>query len=367
MAALTAPYADDVEDWLSRSVQHVHRAVAYPLAGEPVELALTGATVTFDDSWAPHIQARLDVTAEDADALQAVLDPRYRCRVTLDAGYVYGGGTEDMHELATLHLRTVGGELRMEADSDEGLAQDRKWTPADGTPPRSGINELAVWVANKAAYPEAAEVVSTFPPGHGATMLTELELEPGAGFWDLLADAANRCGVWVHVGTDGRWYIKARPQLAATSAAKLSAGPGGLLTEYPHKSLDRDTFRNAVCLSYVWQDDARNEYTVHGTAAATGPGRVGGDRIGWLTYHEQRDGPVTQTQADAAAQTVLSYRLTRGNGYELTGVAAYWLRPGMTVTVQPKHGAQERHLVQAVTFDLIKGLMTVTTREPGTE
>lgn len=365
MAGLTAPYADDVEDWISRSVQHVCRAVASPLAGEPVELDLSGCEVTLDDSWAPHVQARLELAAEDAEALQGILDPRYRCRVTIYAGYIYGGGTEDVHELATLHLRTVGGELRIDADSDEGLAQDRKYTAADGVPPRTGINELVQWAADKAVFPESAVVVSEFLPGHGATMLTELELEPGADYWDLLADAANRCGVWVHVGTDGRWYVRRRPQLVAETAVKLSAGPGGLLTDYPRKALDRDEFRNAVNLSYVWQDDARNEYRVEGYAAATGPGRVSVDRIGHLTYHEERSGPVTQAQAEAAAQTVLAYRLSRGNGYTLTGIAAYWVRPGQTCTVQPQRGPQERHLVQAVTFDPIAGLMTITTREPG--
>lgn len=364
MVAVTAPYADDVEDCLTRSVQHVARAVAYPLGGEPVSLPLTALEVTFDDSWAPHIQARFELAAKDAEALQAVLDPRYRCRVELSAGYVYGGGLEDVHELARLHLRGVGAGLRVEADSDESLALDRKHVPADGWPVRTGINELVQWAASLALYPEEAQVVSEFPPGYAANMLTELEIEQGADYWGIVADAANRCGVWVHVGTDGRWYIKPRPQLSGQAAAKLSAGAGGTLTDYPRLRLDRDQFNNSVCLSYSWQDDARNEYTVHGTAAALGGGRVSGDRIGWLTYHEERRGPITQTQADAAAQTVLSYRLTRGNGYELKGIAAYWLRPGMTVTVQPRTGDQARHIVQAVKFDPIAGLMTVQTRIP---
>lgn len=364
MAAVTAPYQAQAQDRLAGAVAHVLRVVAQPLAGAPVTLSLSQAEITFDESWAPHAQARFQVEAEDAAALLDVLDPRFRCRVTVEAGYSYGGQNQDVHTLATLHARNVGTDLRLEADSAEALAQDRKHTAAAGYPPKTGINELVQWAAGLAVAPEPVEVVSEFPLGYGANMLTELDLEVGAQYWDLLADAANRVGVWLHVGTDGRWYIKRRPALSARTAANLHAGPGGTLTEQPSKSLSRDAFQNSVCLNYTWADDARNEYQVIGAAEVPGAGRLGVERIGRLTYYEERPGPVTQAQATAAAETVLAYRITQGTGYELKGAAAYWLRPGMTVTVRPAQGPQERQLIQSVSFEPLAGLMTIQTRHP---
>lgn len=367
MAALTAPYVEDVEERITRSVQHVCRVTAYPLAGEPVELALADrASITFDEAWSPHIQSRLSLAAEDAAALLAVLDPRFRCRIRIQAGYVYGGGLEDVHDLAVLHLRKINNSLELEADSDEGLAQDAKHTRADGYPPKTGINEVVLWAASRALHPEIPEVVSEFPPRYGADKLTELELDPGADYWDLISDVAARVGVWIHVGADGRWYIKPRPVLASRTALKLHSGPGGTITSPVDHSLDRDTFNNEVALRYSWTDDARNDYEVTGTAAVPGSGLLGVERIGRLTYFEERSGPVTQAQADAAAQTVLAYRITGGNGIRLEAVAAYWLRPGHTVTVQEPGQGQDRHLVRAVTFDPVAAVMTVETRKPET-
>lgn len=364
MAAVTAPYQAQAQEQLAGAVAHVLRVVARPLVGEPVTLSLSQAQITFDESWAPHVQARFQVADQDAAALLEALDPRYRCRLTVEAGYRYAGQVLDVHNLATLHVRSLGTDLRLEADSDEALAMDRKHTTAAGYPPRTGINELVSWAAGLAAAPDQAQVVSEFPPGYGANMLTELELDVGGQYWDLLADAANRVGVWLHVGEDGRWYIKRRPALGRT-AANLHAGPGGTLVEYPAKTLNRDAFQNSVCLNYTWTDDAtRTEYQVVGLAEVPGAGRLGVERIGRLTYAEDRAGPVTQAQATAAAETVLSYRISQGAGYQLKGAAAYWLRPGMTVTVRPHQGAQERHLIQSVTFEPLAGLMTITTRQP---
>lgn len=362
MAAVTAPWQPQAQARLAGALAHVLRVTAWPRTGAPVVLPVSDAEITFDESWSPHVQTRFQLAGADWAELLSALDPRERCRLTVDAGYDYGPQALDVHTLATLHLRSLGTDQRLEADSAEALAQDRKHTTAAGYPPKTGINELVSWAAGLAQAPERAEVVSVFPPGYGANMLTELELEPGAQYWDLIADAANRVGVWVHVGDDGRWYIKRRPALSGTTAANLHAGPGGTLTEQPKQTITRELFQNSVCLKYTWTDAAKQDFQLFGLAEVPGAGRLGVERIGRLTYYEERPGPVTQAQATAAAQTVLSYRISQGAGYELNGMAAYWLRPGMTVTLRPEHGPQERQLVQSVSFKPLAGTMTVKTR-----
>ena len=48
----------------------------------------------------------------------------------------------------------------------------------------------------------------------------------------------------------------------------------------------------------------------------------------------------------------------------ITAHAAYWLRPGMTVTVQLPVGDQQRLLVRQVTFNPVNGTMSVSLYQP---
>lgn len=366
--ALTDPYLPDVDDRIRRSVEHVYSVTAYPVSGDPIKLDVEDLSITFDESWSPHIQADITAKVPEDQATLDRLDPRKNCRIKVSLGYVYDGRVNDVHVAADLHLRTrevlrPSNQLRLTASSDEARAQDAKRRSADAAPPKTGINEIVSYAAGKSVYPDAAEIVSDFNPGHGVNSFTELGLDVGETFDSLMIDAASRAGVWVYSDGSRRWRITKRAEVAGVSAHKLFTGPDGTIFD-SDTALQREDFFNSVCLKYVWEDAAGNEQVIYGEAHVPGTAGYGVDAIGWNTFLEERQGPITQAQANSAARTVLTYKVTRGHGIRLQAVAAYWLRPSMTVTIQLPLGEQERQLIRAVTFHPPSGSMTITTRQP---
>lgn len=366
---ITYPYRPDVEQRLrENSVTHVFGAIAYPVTGAPIPLDVTGVGITFDESWSPYIQA--DIVAKLIDDQETLdrLDPRLNCRVQITLGYVYDAKETDTHVIADLHLRSrevmrPANEIKLTAWSDEGKLQDRRRWPGDGAVPKTGINEVIEYAALAGAFPGDVEVISQFGAGYGANYLTELEMEIGDTYASLAQDVANRTDVWVRCDGERNWYITRRSEVAGVSAHKLLTGPDGTIIG-SDVALQREDYANNVILKYAWRDLADVDRIMYGTAQVTGTGQHGKDAIGLNTYFEERTGPVTQFAANAAAQTVLKYKLTRGRGTRIDAVAAYWLRPGQTVTIQLPTGDQERHIVRAVSFTPGSGSMTVTTRQP---
>lgn len=366
--ALTDPYFPDVDDRIRQSVEHVYSATAYPVTGSPIRLDVEDLNITFDESWTPHIQADITATVPNDQATLDRIDPRLNCRVTISLGYVYDGRVSDVHEVADLHIRTrevlrPTNKLRLTASSDEARAMDAKRRSTDAAPPKSGINEIVAYAAGKAVSPDTAEIVSDFNPGYGVNSFTELGLDVGESFNSLVIDAASRAGVWVYCDGSRRWHITTRASVEGVSAHKLFTGPDGTIFD-SDTALQRDEFFNSICLKYVWKDTAGDERTIYGEAYVPGTGKYGVSAIGWNTFVEERQGPITQAQANTAAQTVLKYKITRGHGIRLEAAAAYWIRPGMTVTIQLPLGNQERQLVRAVSFNPASGSMTITTRQP---
>lgn len=367
----TYPYLPEVETLIQgNSVGHLYRVTARPAGGPPIVLDVESAGVTFDESWSPYIQADVIARVPEGQASLDALDPRRNCLLELRLGYVYDGVTEDLGDPIVLHLRTrevlrPSNTLKLTATSFEGRAQDRRRMSSDPAPPKTGLNEVIAHAAGQALYPAAVEIVSAFDPGYGASLLTELDLEQGADYQSLVQDVANRTGTWIRCDGDGRWKITPRADVTGTAAHKLTVGPSGTIIS-ADTALQREDYFNAVQLTYTWKDAAGVEQVRYGEAYVPGTGTHGVDAIGWNVYSEDRPGPITKAQADLAAQTVLAYTITRGRGMRLDALAAYWLRPGMTATVQLPAGEQERHLVRAVTFNPGSGSMSVTTRQPET-
>lgn len=372
MPGLTAPFAPEVEQAIREPLEHYCRLTARTRDGQEVVLEVDAENlrISVDESWAPMWQLRATIKTP-APADLALLDAVEGRRLVVDWGYIYRGNVRDIHvgalDLALIKLTESAGTgtCELEADSDETLVQEALRMPADAPLPRSGINELVSFAANQGTAPETALVVSDYNPGHRSEMLSQVGLEPGEDYYSIISDAANRCGVWVYCDADRRWRITARPRVAGLSAHQLRGGPDGTMTARTGENT-REGYANTVLLRYVWTDANRTEYTIYGTATAPGTGKHGNARIGRIGYVEDRTGPITQQQADAAAQTVLSYRLTRGSGQRVEAIAAYWLRPGMTVTVETLLGLV-RHLVRSIEFSPLTGGMTLTTRDPNTE
>ena len=131
-----------------------------------------------------------------------------------------------------------------------------------------------------------------------------------------------------------------RAAVASVSRAQLAVGPGGTLT-HSQSDLARAEWGNAVLLRSSWRDGTGTDRIVIASAWATsGDFAVATAGARWQLI--ERTSPTTQAAANAAAKHILTRTLSRGRGYTLTAVAAYWLRPGHTVTVQ---------LPRAVRFD----------------
>ncbi len=365
--AYMMPYAQEVAELITGPLEHVAVARAVPRTGEPFELDVEEGSLelTFSEDWAPYAQAKLECSIPDAGNLER-LDPRFNARIELDLGYIYPDGTEDVHKVADLALRSrpvnrPADTLNLDAGSDEYRAQDYRvlwWAGME----RGGINEAVQWMADYAEHPEPVKFSSEFPNGTGRAELAEVEVQIGDDYWSIMDDCAARTGKRVWCDEFRTWRVGTRAERTGTVMHELKVGENGTIVD-ASSSLDREEWYNAVCLRYRWNDAANNEHIVYGRAVlTTGPFSV--DAVGFKAYFEEVPRPVGQAAADAAATTRLKNLSTRGRSITLTAAAAYWLRPGHTVSVQLPTGSAELHLVQSVSFRPSDGLMTVTTRQP---
>lgn len=339
-------------------------AAWHPSWAEPVELELTGSpAITFDEGWAPHVQATFECVIPDQATLD-LLDPRKGVRVLVDAGYVYADERRDVHPFVDLQLdsRIVSRDdsadvLRLEASGDERTVQS--WTvplgasrayPA-GAVIADVIQDLLEWVG---PY-RIDELVNTLDRRY---VLDEgLMVSSGETVWGLISSLADFAYGWVYYDGLGGWRIVDRPNYAARSGHLVKTGPNGTVTASTVE-LSRDNgYGNAVLLRY--RDD-RIGYAVV-TSGDLAP--VNGAPL--VTYELDRTRlSASQESADSAAAAVLRRALSRGRSVTLDAVAALWLRPGATVAIQLPLGPLERALVARVSFYPRDGRMTLTTRQP---
>lgn len=366
---MTAPYLPAAAAAITRSVGHYAVLTARPRTGSPFVLAVEDdqLEVTFSEDWSPHVQLAAGC-AVPSQALMDALDPRLRCRVTVDAGYVYGDGTVDVHPLADValisrHVTRPANTLEVTGGSDEYLAQGfaKMWPEFDA--PTTSLADAVTWLAGHSVAPTVPTVTSDFPAGMGSYMLRELETPIGVPFWDIIADAAQRCSAWVYCDGARVWRVAEKAGLS-TPDLVLSVGEDGTVLD-SDTTLDREGWANAVIITYEWEstDGTRNKILGRAIAAS---GDFNNESVGRKLHMESRRLHVTQDQADAAAAGLLRQLISRGRGLTLTAHAAYWLRPGMTVAVTLPTGGTENHLVKSVSFRPFAGTMTVETRQPVT-
>ena len=355
---MTAPFPAEVEQLLTESHRQVVRARAtHPALTGAVELAVEDITVSWNETTAPRVAANMSVTIPDDSEMLAALDPRTGVRVEIDCGYVLPGGEEQVYTIADLGLRNraiqrPANTVALACASDEMLAIDASPTASEtvtGTSHSDAIQKLI-----KACISPAPRITSTVS-GDAVTV------DPVFDRWDTLNDIADRIGARAYDDGLRDWTITTSP-VVSTPSLTLTVGENGtVLTS--DESLDRDGWFNYVLLRYKWTDTASVDHEVKATAyvktgdyAITGPA---GKRI----FEAQREVPTTQAQANTAAASILSRLLTRAGSYRIQSVAAYWLRPGMTVSVKLKGESDfKNHLVQSVTFRPLSGTMEIETR-----
>lgn len=395
---ITAPYHPRAATEVAGAIRHVWEVVAevdggLDAGGYEVPLEVVSGSVTFDEAWAPHVQASLVLRYDTATA--GHLDPRTGARIKIRAGYGYPDGDffgfTDTWTLARLGVtrRAVsrpGNDLRLSAMSDEVLAQDMLWH-ADMSPSLSDgwevFNALSaisylVWLATGRAphFEPGLDDIGRRLDDQAWPDADWLPEHPGAGttsVWSLIESVADIYDLWVidrggfntDTGTDVGWEVRRRPTGLGAARAQLKTGPAGNLVETDSEISAEDGWANVVHLIHTWDDANGNRHRLTTRSyVASGPMSV--QNAGYRAIAVERTAPINQVDIRAACGALVRRTVTRGRSYRLVAPAMYWLRPGHPVTVQLPTGDQERHIVQRVTFTHPDGLMDVTTRLPET-
>ncbi|TDE91590.1 hypothetical protein EXU48_15710 [Occultella glacieicola] len=367
---MTAPFMEQAATAINEPITHVWRIEAWPPgATEGIPLAVNNGTLTYDEAWAPHVQASLQCQVPTDQATLDALDPRTNCRIHIYLGYVYQRGTEDVHLIADLGLfaRTVNrpqNTMDLSAMSDEIRLLSNAWL-GGAQPPKTGAAEALVWTINAGLDPiNAGSIDTQIGTEVAADQLTELAIGYGDSYGSLFTTIQDSTETWAYCpgAVAGHWVIRYRPTLAGRSAAQFTTGPGGNVFE-SEADLSREDWHNAVLVRHRWKDTGGTDHEVRGIAVINS-GAHGAVSVGRHVLTIDRTTPTSQSAADAAAAAKVRRTISRGRQFNVSVPAAYWVRPGHTVTIQLPTGPQERHLVASVEFRFPSGDMSVRTRVP---
>ena len=339
-------------------VEHVLRASVQDGAAAPVSIPVVSSSVTMDEGWTPHVQVSIQTGPE----AYTLADPRTGGRLLLEAGYVTPAGTEDVHDLANVGLRSVqlqrpDDTTTIEAASDEAIVSDaRVWLGSAPSP--GGVNEHVASVL--ALTIPGATLTSVLPAGTLAADVAELAYTFGDSLWKNLPTLVAAAGAHLWCGPDRVWHITAPASVDARSQATLTTGPGGVVTRSESVTSREDSegwvnwlaVRAAGSTAFAWVLDGPYGITEAGMRGDLLD--LGADAYAHLPTLE------------ALAARVLGRRFTKGRQVSLSAPAMYWLRPGHTVTFRLPDGQPQRGIVSRITFTHPAGLMQLTLRLPET-
>lgn len=395
---MTGLYDASVENLIRGPLEHRWSVQFYDAAGDPIDLDVTDAEVTFDEQWWPYVQGTITAVPTSQAVLDA-LDPRQIVRCVISAGYVLPGRVEDVHPIAELYLtrrvvRRPDNDVVLSVQGPEYLFG--RSTELDGV---TSIIDLGTWSSTT----EARDAINSclyavgYPIGwypydgsgwdyEGASRITGWSgdvywdgsqwvdesyggslVGPGAtaGYaLDIARDIASRVDAWLRCDETGTWRCSGYPTLGSVSAHQLKVGAQGTVISSQTTMERTEDWCNTVSMHVTWQT-VDGPQDLWGTASVTsGPYAV--DQVGIVATIIERDvtAYMPQSRIQAMAASLLRRALAKGRSIALDAVAAYWLRPGHTVTITLPLGPQERHLISAVTYRLTDGSMSLTTRVP---
>jgi len=368
----TAPFDPAVEQLVAQPHEQTVRVTATAPDGTLIALDVIDYVLDFTERRAPRVSLSLTCPVPDPATLDK-LDPRTYVVVRFYAGYRLPSGALDEHLVAKLHLRDrhvnrPANTLTLTAAGQELLIIDQsKFPPEEAGTAQTWPAGVVDWVKTY-----IGTFLSTGPAANPTWSVgVNLDRAPfaygqPADWWDTMWDAAQANGFDVFDDGLGVWHIDPLPDVSADVAHDLRVGSGGTLLDTA-AGLDRDDWANLVQLRYHYFDTSSGSnvdaYTYGRAQVTAGPYREA--TAGLKALWEDREGRPSQVQADAAAGALLTRLLSRSRSLALEAVAAWWLRPGDTVTVQLPTGAQERHIVAGLVFRT-GGTMRVVTRLPDT-
>lgn len=367
---MTAPYRPELADLLAGPLEHHSSVQVVPVSGEPFELPVSegGLSVTFSEDWSPHVQANLAAPMLPTAQLDK-LDPRAGCRLRIQAGYILPTRETDVHLLADLGLmsrvsRRPDNTLALSAGSAEDRLQGAVFRSTQAVWSEGGLNETVQKLLSQALHPQVPKLVSEFPAGYKSGDTNGLELFAGDDYFKVLEDLAAATETWIYCDGAGVWRLRRRPAYGDTPKHLVATGERGTVTQYSAE-LSRSQWYNDVVIQYRWKNGISEQNTIGRASISSGPLRPA--VVGRKTLYVSKGTGTTQAKANQAARTMVSNLITRGRELNLTAAAAYWLRPGDTVTVRLETGADVDRIIQSITFRPLDGLMDLTTRLPNNE
>lgn len=367
----TDPFDPSAAQLLAQTHQQTFR-IAAEVGGVVYDLDLEdeGWSLDWTETRTPRVAGDFPVAVPD-EAVVAALDPRTLVWINCYAGYYLPSGDLDEHRVARLILRsrTVSrpdNVMTLVATSAECLV-------LDASP------DIAVPLAGTTTYSSASACIvslittrlSTGPLAGPSIVSTTSDPDdftadalPG-DFWSVIEDAADAMDAVVFDNGDVVFRIEPRRyRVAATSDVVLTVGSNGTILTSTSDA-DRDEWANVVTIEWSWTNADDTPGLRYGQAFVDG-GPYAPANAGLKVYMEKRDsGYITLSAAKRVAKSVLQRMLMRSRRLRIEAVAAWWLRPGMTGTVQLPTGAQTRHLIASVAFRP-GGMMVVETRLPDT-
>lgn len=364
----TAPWMDDTATLLAMGdadqiggMAHTSVCVVITEGGDTFEVPIIGGNLNFDETRSPRVTANLSTHLLTDQALNDRIDPRRICRVKLAVGYIRPDGLVDVQQIADLGLRSrtrsrPDDTLTLVAASDEALLTDN--TVSTSLAVSNATTTGAITDIIHAVLPSATVVVSTSTNGPAVSQ-SQLDGDK----WATILDLSDRMGGWT-VYDDGLrvWHIADRPNTYGSPSLSLIDGPGGTLVSVNEDNSRETDWYNRVKVRNEWTDTGGTAHRVVAVADAAGPYAPVAGNVRALEV--SRDVPTTSTEAAAAAATLVARTVSRGRVFTVTAPSTYWVRPGHTLVLTETGRDPEQHLVTASDFDLLSGIMTLTTRQP---
>ena len=356
----TGAFDPRVEALIKESHQQIVNVRAiHPDFDGPVSLPVSDIKFDFVDRRYPRVSCTVTTPVPATQAEIERLDPRTGVRIEVDCGYS-NEAFEDIQMILDLGLRTVrvnrpANTMTLEARSDEDMVIDA--SPAAKASVSASSHALAVQALLNQA-------ISPYPEFYSYFTGPSVSVDPVTDRWQTIMDLADRVGCQLY--DDGlRNFIwePIKSSVAAVPDLSLAVGENGTVLN-SESAIDRSDWYNYVYLRYKWRNASDVDVVIGATAlVSTGAFSITGPS-GKRILIDEREIPTTQAEANAAAKAVLGRTLSRARSYSVTAIAAYWLRPGMTVLLTLPSQAPQKFLVSSVSFDPIAGTMDVTTALP---
>lgn len=284
-----------------------HRVDAWLVVdGSPSALDVTGASVTDDMSWQPHVQVQVSAVG----TIARLADPRasHRLKVTFTNTGTGAAVTADNLSVRTADLDHETGAVRITASSAESAVQDLAYLGAAPLGPLTwaGIREaLEDLLVNYVGVPFTRLDLTALPYGVNPELASGATFQPGDRWWPTVQDLPRRIGWSLWVALDGTWRLSETVPTAPPVAVGTLAVGDTIEALTTTSTRDDDAgWADATVVIYEWTDSARVRQQVVGTARrVTVPTRVTTSRA---------DLQATQGQADSRASSVLTLSQQRG-------------------------------------------------------